>query len=109
MKHFLITKDFSELIQVEDIFDANDEVQVLFKEENINSVKNFAKSIVGENIFSIDLNNDGKINSDYYLIIAYYIKDDLLTLSASNMIPNLEQMNKLRDFKKILARQRLEL
>jgi len=109
MKHFLIKKDFSDLIQVEDIFDASDEVQALFKEENIKSVKNFATSIVGEEVFTIDLSNDEKIQIDYYLIIAYYIKDDLLTLNVSNVIPNIEQMNKLRDFKKILARQRLEL
>lgn len=109
MKHFLIKKDFSDLIQVEDIFDASDEVQILFKEENIKSVKNFAKSIVGEEVFTIDLNNDEKIQIDYYLIIAYYIKDDLLTLNVSNLIPNIEQMNELRDFKKILAKHRFGL
>ena len=109
MKHFIIKKDFSDLIQVEDIFDASDEVQILFKEENIKSVKNFAISIVGEEVFTIDLNNDEKIQIDYYLINAYYIKDDLLTLNMSNLIPNLEQMNKLRDFKKILAKHRFGL
>lgn len=109
MKHFLTTKDFSDLIQVEDVIYAIDELQVLFKEENIKSIKNFVKYIIDENMFLIDLNSDGEIKSCYYFTFDYYIKDDLLVLSVENMIPEVEKMNSIKNFKKILARQRFEL
>ena len=39
----------------------------------------------------------------------YEIKEDLLRLHVGNYIPTLEQMNSIKDFRKVLANYRLQI
>jgi|688.fasta_scaffold187343_2 hypothetical protein len=118
MKHFLVREDLSAVLQVEDIFDANDSIEAIINLENLDEVKTFMRSVVGEKIFSVDLKSEIKnrningrnlLNVDFFLVTAYEIKEDLLRLHISNFIPTLEQMDSIKDFRKVLTNHRLEI